>query len=241
MDPIVRRALERGVTAFLLTFVLGSGVVLAFGSIGGDDDARASASPDPNASPGESPAPVAETPRAYLVWVPGGFPETFAEELTTIGAVKRAAVATAGVAWLTRSTDADGDVVDDPDPPFMVPLEVTGTDPQAFASFLPSGAGRDLLTGLEPGQAILSTSSAKLRGLGEGATLTVDPGLDLEVVGTLAGRAHGRLRGAGAPPDRGADRRRPPSLRAPPAARRCRSSRREAHRGPPRALRPAGA
>ncbi|HEX6131450.1 MAG TPA: ABC transporter permease [Actinomycetota bacterium] len=183
MTPIVRRALLRGAAAFLVTFVVGSGVVFAVESIGRDGGPTDGASPPPTTSPDAEPDAV--TPEAALVWVPGGFPDGFAEELTTIRPIRRAAVATAGVAWLTASTGADGDVVDDPAAPYMVPLDTTGVDVGLFSSFVPEGAFRDLVRDLGPSVAILSRSAARLRGLDEGATLTLDPGIELVVIGTL--------------------------------------------------------
>lgn len=187
MDPIVLRAVQRAAVAFLVTLVVGSGVVFAIDSAGGDGEVAGSpsASADPDGN-GEGEGPTApSTPNAYLVWIAGGIPENAAAELTTIRRVQKAAVATAGVGWLTRSLDADGEVVDAPESPYMVPLEVTGIDPRAFSSFLPRGEHRDLVRGLGADQVILSSSSARRRGLGEGATLELAPGLQLGVAGVV--------------------------------------------------------
>ena len=189
MDPTVVRAVQRAVAAFLVTFVLGSGVVYAIGRATGDEAADGS-TPTSSAGPGDGDGTgggtPATTPLAYLVWMPGGFPEAPVAELATIPRVRRTTVATAGVGWLTRSVDADGEVVDAPASPFAVPIEITGVDPAAFASFLPTGEARDLLRELSADQVILSASSAKRRGLGPGATLEFDPGgFEVEVAGVF--------------------------------------------------------
>ena len=188
MDPTVVRALQRAAVAFLVTFVVGSGVVFAVGSVGGDgtaDGASPTTSPVPGDGDGDGTTAPATTPNAHLVWMPGGIPEDAAVELTTLPRVRRVAVGTAGVAWLARSLDEDREVVDAPPDPFRVPLEVTGVLPGDYASFLPGGEPRDLLRALTPDQAILSSSAAKVRGLGVGATLELDPDLELEVAGVL--------------------------------------------------------
>ena len=186
MDPTVVRALQRAIAAFLITFVVGTGVVFAIDSAG--DDGAVAESPSASADPGDGDGPTAApaaTPEAYLIWMPSGIPEASAAELTTLPRVRRVALATASVGWLTRSIDEDGEVVDAPDSPFAVPLEVTGIDPPAFASFLPEGGDRDLIRNLAADQAILSSSSAKRRGLDVGSTLEFEPGVELEVVGVL--------------------------------------------------------
>ena len=184
MDPNVVRALQRAVAAFVVTFVVGSGVVFAMNAAG-DGGADAS-SPSPSTDPTEpGGGTVAGVPDAYLLWMPEGFPEGVGESLTTLPRVRRVAVAAAGVAWLTRSVDEDGEVVDAPGSPDTIPLEITGVDPRAFAWFLEPGDHQDTISALEPDQAILSTSSAKLRGLAPGGRLEFDGGIALEVSAVL--------------------------------------------------------
>ncbi len=183
MDPNVVRALQRAAAAFVVTFVVGSGLVFAMNAAGSDGTAATTpSSSDGPAAPGGGTS--ATTPNAYLLWMPEGFPTGVSEELTMLPRVRRVAVAAAGVGWLTASVDDDGDVVDAPESPFMVPLDITGADPGAFSSFLPSGEQRDMIRGLEADQAILSTSAAKRRGLGPGAHLKFGE-LDLEVAGVV--------------------------------------------------------
>jgi len=74
-------------------------------------------------------------------------------------------------AWLTRSTAADGTLVDHPGAGFAIPIDVAGADPQAYAPFLPS-AERWITGSLAAGQAVLGSTSAALRRLGAKGTLS---------------------------------------------------------------------
>jgi hypothetical protein len=56
------------------------------------------------------------------------------------------------------------------EPGWHIPLDALAVDPVSFSSFL-QGAGADLVRSLEPGQALLTQTSAELRRLGAGATL----------------------------------------------------------------------
>jgi hypothetical protein len=184
-----RRALLRGLSAFLATFVVGSLVVFVFGKATSGPASAGGSSPGPGANRSER--PPATTPEAWLTWVPGGLPEGFGEGLTTLRVVDEASVATAGVAWLTRSEDAAGNVVDKPASPYMVPIDTTGIDVTTFPSFLPQGQGRKLVTDIAPGEGILSSSAAAIRGLAEGATLTFEGGAKVVVSGILPDRQMG--------------------------------------------------
>jgi len=114
---------------------------------------------------------------------PGGLPPGFGDLVSTVPDVTSATTATADVAWMTASLDANGDGVDQPEPPMMIPMDVTGVDP-TFAAFLPEPE-RQLVENLRPGQGILSESEANLRKLGPGSTLLFRGEQKVEVVGTL--------------------------------------------------------
>ncbi len=129
------------------------------------------------AVPEHAPRPVAEPspftiplrPDTFLAWVPGGMPPGTTSTFERIGA-RRVVVVASDNTWLTRSVDADGEVVDDPPRSFAIPLEVAAVDPEAYAPFLPP-ADRSLVVALARGQGVLGEMSAKLRGLGAGATM----------------------------------------------------------------------
>jgi hypothetical protein len=118
-----------------------------------------------------------------LTWVPGGLPSGYGDLVSTVPDVTATTTATADIAWMTASLDANGDGVDQPVPPWMVPMDVTGVDP-TFATFIPEPE-RQLVQNLRPGEGILSESEANLRGLGTGATLLFRGGVQIHIVGTL--------------------------------------------------------
>lgn len=142
----------------------------------------------PETRPGATPTPspfglTEERPDTFLAWTPGGLPAGFAREIGEVRSVRRAVVVASDNTWLTRSFDDDGVVVDDPPSTFSIPLEVAAVDPQEYAPFLPP-ADRAVTVALAEGQGALGESSAKLRGLGPGATLRFGD-VDVEVAAIL--------------------------------------------------------
>jgi hypothetical protein len=110
-------------------------------------------------------------------------PEGFGDLISTVPYVTETTTASADIAWLTASFDANGDGVDQPPAPMMVPLEVTGVDP-TFASFLPQPE-RLVVQNLLAGEGVLSESAATLRSLGPGSSLRFRGGEEVRIVGTL--------------------------------------------------------
>lgn len=178
MDVLQRRALIRGLATFVAVLLVGSALV--WGSTRGERATGATTSPT-TPSPSQS-APV-PTPQAWLAWVPGGLPPGFGDLVSTVTDVTASTTATADIAWMTASLDANGDGVDQPRLPWMVPLDVTGVEP-TFASFIPEPE-RQLVQDLRPNEGILSESEAHLRGLGEGSSLLFRGGTTIDIVGTL--------------------------------------------------------
>ena len=163
MDPLLRRALLRGLGTFFVVMTVGWSLVAAFGGERGSSPTASPTSPSPSQTP---PAP---TPQAWLAWVPGGLPPGFGDLVSTVTDVTASTTATADIAWMTASLDANGDAVDQPKSPWMIPLDVTGVDP-TFASFIPEPE-RQLVQNLRADEGILSESEAHLRGLGVGSSL----------------------------------------------------------------------
>jgi hypothetical protein len=121
---------------------------------------------------GSRPEPVTtpERPEAFLVWTPGGLPEGFREAVAHTEGIERAVVVASDTTWLDRSWSAQGEVVDDPRAGYAIPLEVAAADPREYARFLPP-ADRSVTLALAEGQGVLGESSARVRGLGQGAVL----------------------------------------------------------------------
>ena len=120
--------------------------------------------------PDAGPVTVPEEPATFLAWVPGGMPDGFREAVGQIPRLRRAVVVASDNVWLTRSFTRQGEVVDDPPDGFEIPLEVAAVDPGEYAPFLPP-ADRGVALALAEGRGVLGESSAKLRGLGDGAVL----------------------------------------------------------------------
>jgi hypothetical protein len=178
MDALERRALTRGLVTFAAVALIGSTIVW----LGSRTDVGSSP-PASATGPTPSVSVTPPTPEAWLAWVPGGLPLGFGDLVSTVPDVTAATTATADIAWMTASLDANGDGVDQPEPPWMIPMDTTGVDP-TFASFLPEPE-RQRVENLRPGQGILSESEANLRGLGTGSTLLFQGGQQVDIVGML--------------------------------------------------------
>jgi hypothetical protein len=118
------------------------------------------------------PTPPVEpiTPDTLLAWTPGGLPDGFARRVGRLHDVRHVAAVVSGVAWLSASFSSDGGQIDRPPRSLAFPLEVAGVDPDEYEPFL-SPADRAVLPHLSAGQGALGETSARLRGLGPGATL----------------------------------------------------------------------
>ena len=186
LPPMMRRALYRGVAAFLAVFVVGGGLVAGLRALAGAGDP--SPSPPAGSSPGErrgeGPSRDATTPRAFLAWVPGGMPPGFAESLRAAPEVGRITVADADNVWMRRSFDQEGNVVDRPPAGYQIPIDATAVDPAGFASFLPASA-RPGVQRLDELEGILSQTSSRLRGIGDGGELEFSDGVSVRITGVL--------------------------------------------------------
>jgi hypothetical protein len=122
--------------------------------------------------PGQAPVPVTtpEDPRTFLAWTPGGLPSGFRQRVAELATMQRTVVVASDNTWMTRSTTPQGEVVDDPQDGYRIPLEVAAVSPREYAPFLPP-ADRGVTVALADGQGILGESSARLRDLGPGAVL----------------------------------------------------------------------
>ena len=184
LTPMMRRALIRGVAAFLAVFVVGSGLVAGLRALAGIDPDAPSPATGTGSSPDGGPQLEAATPDAYLAWVPGGMPPGFAESLRAAPEVGRITVADADSVWMRRSFDDGGKVVDRPPARFMIPIDATAVDLRSFASFLPEAA-RPTVLRLDELEGLLSETSSKLRGIGEGGELEFSEGVTVRISGVL--------------------------------------------------------
>jgi hypothetical protein len=124
----------------------------------------------PDGQPSGSPDAPA-IPPAYLIWTHDGLPPGLQPRLAALPGVERAVTVGDDTAWMTRSVDAAGTVVDAPASPFAIPLETQDADPHALAPFLPDALRDDVVTALDKGQGVLGETSARLRHIGVGGKL----------------------------------------------------------------------
>jgi hypothetical protein len=178
--------------------VIALGLALAAGLAGGAGLGFVTQEPPPAErppSPLEAPPPAAPErvrpvrPDTLLAWTPGGLPPGFGERVAGLRGVDHVVAVVSGIAWLTASSDAEGEAVDVPPPGMGIPLEVAGAALDDYAPFLPPG-DRPLLARVARGEALLGATSARLRRLGAGATL-VFGGRRLRVAGVVADAAVG--------------------------------------------------
>ncbi len=114
---------------------------------------------------------VASTPPAYLAWISGGFASDFRDRVRTLDAFTATVVVAGDTRWMTRSTDADGSVVDDPPGAFAFPIDAFAVNPVEYEPFLSDDVRADVIDALDRGEGVLSTRSAALRDIGVGGTM----------------------------------------------------------------------
>ena len=131
-----RRALIAGIAAFLGVLVSGS-VLISLMRHADEADAPASPSASNSAtptSPQPEPGPVVD---AYLAWVPDGLPPGYGATIAQLPSVGKIAVVASDTVWMTSSSDADGNLIDEPPAPYMIPIDAAAIDPKPYARFLP--------------------------------------------------------------------------------------------------------
>ncbi len=74
---------------------------------------------------------------AYLAWVPDGLPPGYGAAVAGLSTVDKIAVVASDTIWMTSSSDADGNLVDEPPTPYMIPIDAAAIDPRPYARFLP--------------------------------------------------------------------------------------------------------
>jgi hypothetical protein len=172
-----------GASAFLAVLVSGSVLVSLLNRADtGNGSATPSASVStPPSSPQPEPGPRVD---AYLAWVPDGLPPGYGAAVAGLPTVGRIAVVASDTIWMTSSSDADGNLVDEPPSPFMIPIDAAAIDPRPYARFLPPET-RAIVGNLEDGQAILGQTSARLRHLDPGGVMRFQGGASVTIIGVL--------------------------------------------------------
>ena len=171
-----------GVSAFLAVFVSGTVLVsLLSHADAGSADASVSPSRSPSGSPQPEPGPSLD---AYVAWVPGGLPPGYGSQVAALPTIGRIAVVAADNVWMTSSSDAGGDLVDEPPSPYMIPIDAAAIDPGPYSRFLPPET-RAVVANMQDGQGILGQTSARLRHLGPGGVMRFQNGASVSIIGVL--------------------------------------------------------
>jgi hypothetical protein len=178
-----RRALIAGACAFFAVLVSGSVFVSLLNRA---DEGSGSATPTAStshtpSSPQPEPGPRVD---AYLAWVPDGLPPGYGATVAALATVGKIAVVASDTVWMTSSSDAAGNLVDEPPSPYMIPIDAAAIDPRPYARFLPPET-RAIVGNLEDGQAILGQTSARLRNLDPGGVMRFQGGASVTIVGVL--------------------------------------------------------
>ena len=140
----------------------------------------------PPAEPTAVTVPTVPTPTTgvLLVWVPGGLPAGFADRLRSEPALDAVSVVLGDTVQLVSSRDADGSVVDQPEVGRTIPLDALAVDCASWSSVAPV-ADATAVCALGEDEALLGASSARLRRLGAGASITLANGRTVRVAGVV--------------------------------------------------------
>jgi len=145
--------------------------------------AAPAATTTPSVPPPVADPPPAERPLTAIVWSLER-PARAARRLRAHPAVSAVTPVGRGVVLLRGATLRGGRVVQRVRSGYAIPLDAVVVDPAAYAETL-AEADRPPFASLKPGTAVLSRTSAGLRGLGEGGTLRLDGGRRLRVAGVV--------------------------------------------------------
>ena len=152
----------------------------AVGLSRGDDPRRSSIDRDALAAGGSAEAP----PQVLVVRRRGGVPPSWAGRLGSTPGVTAIARTARTQATLRRSRRAGGATIDAVPQGYAIPLDVLVVQPRAYADDPPPGGARGSAA-CRRDTALLSRTSARLRGLGVGDRLTLAGGRELRVAGIV--------------------------------------------------------
>ncbi len=120
----------------------------------------------------------------FVISVTAELPEELSAGLASLPGVDAVSVVRVENIQVVETRDRAGSIVDQAPEGFVIPLEVHAIDPDAHAAYAPESVVR-LLGNLEPGQVLLSESSARFRRLDTGAELVLGGGAILTVAGLV--------------------------------------------------------
>jgi hypothetical protein len=173
-----RATMRRRRLAFgAMVAVLAVGGALALVGTDRGEAARPSSSPPTQTPAAPQPTPSSadlstQMPRAWLAWITGSLPPGMSAQAAATTALGTTVVVAGDTRWMTASRDANGAVIDRPAPPYEIPIDAFSVDPAAYAPFVAPNVRDEITAALRSGKAVLGASSAKLRHLGVGGSMT---------------------------------------------------------------------
>jgi hypothetical protein len=163
---------RRAFAALSVVTVLAFAVILwPKGSSGGLADPTQTPRSTSSVAPPDSATPP-DALSVWLAWVSGGFPESFRQQIDSADGITKDVVVEGDTLWMTESHDGNGQVVDRPPPPHKIPIDSFAVDPNEYAPFLPADQRDGIVGALRDGEAVLGQSSAELRRIGVGGTIS---------------------------------------------------------------------
>lgn len=114
--------------------------------------------------------PVVVAPPLFLIWTPGGLPAGLGEQVAAIPGVESVSTVRSDLILIDSVYDSTRKAVEEPPEGWFFPLEAAAVDP-AFAELAPAD-WQATIAGLLTEDALLTETSAELRGVGVGASLS---------------------------------------------------------------------
>ena len=164
----------------------GFAALVALGLLVGTGGEGESAGRDSGATAPTSPSTAKQAPPARAVAVVWGIDDAAraARRLARHRAVERTTVVRRGAALLRSAQARGGRIVQRVPAGYGIPLDVVSVEPRGYAAMVPPPQRR-IVARLQLGRVLLSRTSARLRRVGEGATLRLDGGRRLRVAGVV--------------------------------------------------------
>jgi hypothetical protein len=176
----------RATVLLLAAFALSAGL-LSLGAVPGDPSLVVPTTSPPTADRG-SQAPAADeadSPRlpadTVAAWTRNRLPEGYAAAIAASDELASTTLVRSGTYRLVRTEDVDGTVVDELPEGWAYPVELVALDPATYDEV----ADQAVVSPLAPDEALLSASSAAVRGIGEGAMLGFADGTELRVAAVV--------------------------------------------------------
>jgi hypothetical protein len=120
----------------------------------------------------------------HLAWQPTALVEGFADSLADIDGVGTVSMVRVGDTRIVETAKADGSIVDRPSGGFVIPAEVHAFDGAAHAEFVPASVAATF-AGLADDEIMLGSTSAAIRRLTAGDTVTFSSGHKATVAGIV--------------------------------------------------------